>query len=213
MSWIRVAGQDPSLRNWGWSQGWLELDTGEVIIEKVGVINAKPLLGKQVRQNSKDLSASQQIYAGAIAAAQGAQAIFVEVPVGSQSSRAMASYGICVGVLGALRAQGIPFFEVTPTEVKLITGHGKQATKRQMIQWAYDQHHTANWPFQTQKGKTSIVESKAEHMADACAAIHAGIAGNEFQQMRTFLHAPHPNQMREILHANHAPAAAHRNGH
>lgn len=191
MSWIRVAGQDPSLRNWGWSQGWLELDTGEVIIDKVGVVNASVLEGKQVRQNSKDLSSAQQLYTGAMAAAEGAQAIFVEVPIGSQSARAMASYGICVGVLGALRGQGIPFFEVTPTEVKQITGHGKQATKRQMIQWAYDQHPAAPWPFQTQKGKTTIVESKAEHMADAVAAIHAGIQSSAFQQMRAFLHTPH----------------------
>ncbi len=204
MTQIRVVGLDPSLRNWGWSQGWFDLRTGELAIHQVGVVNTKPVDGKQVRQNSKDLEAARQLSLGVQEFLYGAQAVFAEVPVGSQSSRAMASYGICVGVLGALRAQGIPFFEVTPNEVKLITGHGKQATKRQMIQWAYDQHPSANWPFQTQKGKTTIVESKAEHMADSVAAIHAGIAGNEFQQLRAFLHAPNPTQMRDLLHANPA---------
>lgn len=204
MSWISVAGLDPSLRNWGWSYGWLELDTGEIVIKHVGVLNPVLPTGKQVRQNSKDLTSAQQLYAGAREAIQGAQAVFAEVPVGSQSARAMASYGICCGVLGGLRAQGIPFFEVTPGEVKQISGHGKKATKRQMIQWAYDQHPSADWPFQTQKGKTTIIESKAEHMADSVAAIHAGVAGNEFQQMRAFLHGSQPQQMRELLHANHA---------
>lgn len=47
----------------------------------------------------------------------------------------MASYGICVGVLGALRATGIPFFEVTPLKVKMASAGKKTATKLEMIQW------------------------------------------------------------------------------
>ena len=34
-----------------------------------------------------------------------AKAIFVEVPVGSQNARSMCSYGMCVGILGALLAK------------------------------------------------------------------------------------------------------------
>jgi hypothetical protein len=204
MAQIRIVAFDPSLRNWGAAGGYYDLATQRISVDTLSVLSATVPTGKQVRQNSKDLSSAQQLYAAAVQAAQGAQAIFVEVPIGSQSARAMASYGICVGVLGGLRAQGIPFFEVTPNEVKLITGLGKQATKRQVIQWAYDQHSSAPWPFQTKKGVTTIIEGKAEHMADAVGALYAGIAGNEFQQLRSFLNVPHSSENRTLSHANHS---------
>ena len=101
--------------------------------------------------------------------------------------RAMASYGICVGVLGALRGQGIPFFEMTPTEVKLAGFGKKTASKQEMITWAINEHPDAGWPTYTEKGKVRITESKAEHMADAVAAIHAGIASTPFKQLIVFL--------------------------
>lgn len=185
---IRVVGFDPSLRNWGIAKGvllhgknpWLHL-------EEVSVINPELPTGKQVRQNSLDLESAKQLCVAALAAAKGAQAIFVEVPVGSQSARAMASYGICVGVLGALRATGIPFFEVTPTEVKLASAGKKTATKLEMINWALKQHPEANWPKYKQNGIEKVSEAKAEHMADATAAIYAGLSCNSFQQMLPFM--------------------------
>ena len=95
----------------------------------------------------------------------------------------MASYGICVGVLGALRISGIPFFEVTPTEVKLASFGTKTATKEQMIQWATKKHPEAPWPTYKRAGEVLVSESKAEHMADATAAIYAGVKSQPFQQL------------------------------
>ena len=103
----------------------------------------------------------------------------------------MASYGICVGVLGALRATGIPFFEVTPTEVKMASTGKKTATKQEMIQWAMATHPEANWPVYKQNGELKVSEAKAEHMADATAAIYAGLSCNSFQQLLPFMQ---PNQ-------------------
>lgn len=184
---INVVGFDPSLRNWGIAQGQLTVGhPHSLVLQSVGVITPELTKGKQVRQNSIDLEAAKQLCAGALLAAQGAQAIFVEVPVGSQSARSMASYGICVGILGALRATGIPFFEVTPTEVKLAGAGKKTATKQEMIQWAMDLHPDAGWPTYKQNGKVLVTESKAEHMADATAAIYAGLASTSFQQMVPF---------------------------
>ena len=184
---LQVVGFDPSLRNWGVVRGLLTLgDKGGLVLQEVSVINPELPSGKQIRQNSLDLEAAKQLCAGALEAAKGAKAIFVEVPVGSQSARAMASYGICVGVLGALRATGIPFFEVTPTEVKLAGVGSKTATKEEMIHWAMETHPEANWPTFKRKGETLVVESKAEHMADATAAIYAGLATNAFQQAKAF---------------------------
>ena len=190
MSLLHVVGFDPSLRNWGIAKGIMTAEIpGRMEITHLEVIQPVLPTGKQVRQNSLDLESARQLCAQALAAAQGAHAIFVEVPIGSQSARAMASYGICVGVLGALRASGIPFFEVTPTEVKMISVGKKTATKSEMIQWAYNRHPEAKWPTYKQHGQDVISEAKAEHMADAVAAIHAGLASNQFQQTLPFLRA------------------------
>ena len=185
-----VVGFDPSLRNWGIAKGVLiPSQKMQLRIDWLDVIQPVLPTGKQVRQNSVDLESAKQLCEGAWKAAQGAHAIFVEVPVGSQSARAMASYGICVGVLGALRTSGVPFFEVTPTEVKLASAGKKTATKAEMIEWGVKQHPEAQWPTYLSNGTMKISEAKAEHMADAIAAIYAGIACNSFQQMLSFMKA------------------------
>lgn len=187
---FKVVGFDPSLRNWGIAQGEiLPGPSPSLHIVNLDVICPVLPTGKQVRQNSLDLESAKQLAEGALAAAKGAQAIFVEVPVGSQSARAMASYGVCVGVLGALRATGIPFFEVTPTEVKMASFGKKTATKLEMIGWATAQHPEANWPTYKQHGADVLSEAKAEHMADAIAAIYAGVRCNTFQQFLPLLKA------------------------
>lgn len=186
---LKVVGMDPSLRNWGLAMGTYELEIGKLTINKLCLTNPVLPTGKQVRQNSCDLEAALQLYRGAVAFATGAQAVFVEVPVGSQSARAMASYGICCGVLGALRANNIPFFEVTPTEVKLAGPGIKTATKQEMISWAMANHPEAHWPTYMQNGERQVSEAKAEHLADAVAAIYAGIQLNAFKQMLPFLAA------------------------
>lgn len=180
---IKVTGYDPSLRNWGMASGVYDTETGAIALSSIAVCQPVLHKGKQVRQNSEDLDAANQLAAAAIAYAKGAQAIFVEVPVGSQSSRAMASYGVCVGVLGALRAMGILFIEVTPTEVKMASFGKPTASKKEMIDWAMTKYPSAGWPMQTEKGVTTPIASKAEHMADATAAIEAGIRTNVFKQM------------------------------
>lgn len=186
---LKVVGFDPSLRNWGLAVGTYDVGAKKLLVDHLDIICPALPTGKQVRQNSLDLIASNQLFMEALAAAKGAHAVFVEVPHGSQSSRAMASYGICVGVLGSLRASGVPFFEVNASEVKLATGLKKDASKKEMIAWATVNHQEANWPTYTRDGATMISEAKAEHMADAVAAIRAGIRLNGFQQMLAMMAA------------------------
>lgn len=189
MSVIRVVGQDPSLNNWGLAAGFLNLKTMSLTIDTLDVTQPVKLEGKQVRQNSTDVDVARQLFEGARTVCKDAQMGFVEVPVGSKSARAMASYGICAGVLGSLRATGIPFFEVTPTEVKLAAAGKKTATKSEMIAWALAQHPEAPWPMRKMKGVMVPIEGQAEHMADAIAAIYAGINTAEFQRVASFLKA------------------------
>lgn len=175
---IPVVGFDPSLRNWGIAESMLDLDTGYLDTPVLSIVETVDLTGKQVRNNSNDLHIAEQLAKGAIPAAKRAKAIFVEVPVGSQSARAMASYGVCVGVLGAIRSLGIPLIEVTPTEVKVAFTGKKTATKEEMIAEALKLYPQANFP--NQRGR---VTAKAEHVADAIAAIHAGVNTPMFQNL------------------------------
>lgn len=179
---IPVVGFDPSLRNWGIAEAQLDLDTGILDTPSLSLVQPKDPEGKQVRQNSKDLHLAEQLAKRVMEVSSQAKAVFVEVPVGSQSARAMASYALCVGVLGAVRAMGIPLIEVTPTESKRIFTGNKVATKREMIEQAIEYYPEANFPMH--RGR---VADKAEHVADAIAAIHAGVQTPMFQNlMRLF---------------------------
>lgn len=183
MAELKVVGFDPSLRHWGIASGVLDLTTQSLEINYVDVLEPAYDTGKKVRQNSKDLQSAEQLCTGAWAAIKGADALFVEVPHGSQSSRSMASYGICVGVLGALRTSGVPFYELTEREVKLGTLGKTKATKAEMIEWATEKWPSAPWSTHKKNGEIKLTESKVEHQADAVATIHAGIQHPTFQQV------------------------------
>lgn len=176
-------GFDPSLSNWGIAQAMLDVTTGVLDTPVLTTVSPDELTSKSVRVNSKDLHRAEQLAIPVLAAARAAKAIFVEVPVGSQSARAMASYGACIGILAVLRAEGLPLIEVTPTEVKVALTGNKSATKEQMISSAQSWYPAAIFP--SHNGKIS--KAKAEHVADAIGAIHAGAVTPMFQNlMRLF---------------------------
>lgn len=183
---IPVLGMDPSLRNWGLASANFDPATGLLYDLTLSVIQPKETTGKQVRKNSKDLEIARLLSEGLVAPVRAAKVIFVEVPVGSQSSRAMASYGVCVGILGALQAQGFQIIEVTASEVKkAMTGY-KEASKNDMIAASLARYPLTNWPLQK---NGEVVSSKAEHMADAIGAINAGIKLPTFQNLLRLLAA------------------------
>jgi len=175
---IPVVGFDPSLSAWGIAKGELDLTTGFLDAPFLQVLEPERNTHKQVRQNSKDLYVAKQLAEAAFPYARGAKAIFVEVPVGSQSARAMASYGVCVGILGSMLADGIQLIEVTATEVKRALTGNSNATKAEMIAQALRLYPEANFP--THRGKVTL---SAEHVADALGAIHAGVNTPLFQNL------------------------------
>lgn len=187
MTNIIITGFDPSLRNWGYAVGHFCVETRKLIIPFLGVIQPVLPTGKQVRQNSLDIEASKQLMDGCLANSKGAAIVFAEAPVGSQSARAMLSVGVCMGIIGALKCLRIPIIEITPTEVKVAAVGTKTATKHEMIAWATKQHPEANWPMVKRNGVLVISEAKAEHMADAIAAIYAGLKTTEFQLLERSL--------------------------
>ncbi|QIW87275.1 holliday junction resolvase [Agrobacterium phage OLIVR1] len=130
---IPVLGMDPSLTNWGLASVELNLTTGIPTTPFLQLIEPKDLAGKNIRVNSNDLWRAEQLAQVVLPACQKAKVIFAEVPVGSQSARAMASYGICVGIMSVIRAVGIQIIEVAAIDSKKALTGKATATK----QWEY----------------------------------------------------------------------------
>ncbi len=177
---IPVLGMDPSLRHWGLLEANLNLSDG-ILTDPIGsIVEPIDLVGKNIRVNSNDLHLAQMLGEGVIPAVMRAKAIFVECPVGSQSARAMASYGIIIGLLGAIRASGFTLIEVSATESKRIFTGNPNATKKQMITKLIELYPNLELPRGQKKG---TVGDKAEHIADAMAAIHTGVVTPTFQTL------------------------------
>ena len=190
MSKIRVCGFDPSLRNWGIAVADLDLESGLLDVPTLSIVQPRDEKSKQVRKNSKDLALAKELFDGAYEVAKTCKVVFVEVPVGSQNARSMASYGVCVGVLGSLAGLGVNIIEVSPEENKKALTGIKYATKEAMISAAMTEYPTANWPRQERNGATfkkGDLKAEAEHVADAIGAIHAGCATPTFQTLLKLL--------------------------
>lgn len=176
---MNIVGVDPSLRNFGIVNAILDTDTLEFEVTSMKLVesedNAKK--AKTVRKNSDDLRRARLLHEGFQLACQGASFAFVEVPVGSQSARAMASYGICIGVLASCP---ISMIQVTPTEVKLAMTGEKTATKDEMIEAAVKAHPGAKWLTRKSGGQLALLAAN-EHLADATGAIMAGIRTDDFK--------------------------------
>jgi len=173
---MKVLGVDPALKNVGISSGFLNLENMSFSIDRVDLFKTEPSKSKTTRKNSDDLERCRVLYQGLSNAAAGAEIAFVEMPVGSQSARAMMSYGACMMLIATLR---IPVIELTPREVKVAATGDANATKREMIDWAFNKMPDAEgWRV---KGKRLIDEN--EHMADAIGAINAGLSNPEFQAL------------------------------
>ena len=180
---LKIVGLDPSMSNFGMVEANLCPTSG--VLSNVNLFlceNPPEPKNKQVRQNSMDLERARKLYEALTQTVKGADLVFVEIPVGSQSARAMASYGMCIGLLASI---DIPLIQVTPSEVKLAGAGTKTATKAEMIQWATNKHPEANWLTAKTKGVTRFVD-KNEHLADALAAIYAGMRTDEFKRAKAF---------------------------
>lgn len=182
---MKIVGIDPSLRNFGIVVAELDIETMEFKILDMRLVESEDdaKKAKTVRKNSDDLRRAKLLHEGMIEMCKGASIAFVEVPVGSQSARAMASYGICIGVLAACP---IPMIQLTPTEVKLAMTGEKTATKDEMIEAAVAAHPEAKWMTRKVKGEISLIASN-EHLADATGAITAGLLTNEFKGMLSMM--------------------------
>lgn len=187
---MRIAGIDPSLNNFGLSKGTLVFEGSNPVdfqLEDLLLQESKAdkTNKKVVRKNSDDLERARKLHQAMQAFIADVDLVMVEVPVGSQSARSMASYGICIGILSSVDK---PMIQVTPTEVKLAACGTKTASKAEMIDWATNQFPDANWLRHKSKGEM-VLGNKNEHLADSVAAIIAGVNTDTFKQMGAFFKA------------------------
>lgn len=182
---LNIVGIDPALRNFGIVRAELDLTTMDFKVTGMRLVESEDQAkkAKTVRKNSDDLRRARLLHEGFMSACRFADFAFVEVPVGSQSARAMASYGICIGVLAACP---IPMIQVTPTEVKLAGTGIKSATKDEMIEAAVAAHPYAPWMTRKLKGEVKLLNDN-EHLADALFAIVAGLKTDEFRTATAML--------------------------
>jgi hypothetical protein len=176
-----IVGLDPSLRNFGMMKCMLDSSGLHYISHRL--IQPEINKGKQVRKNSSDLERARMLYLELRSFLVGVDIVCVEIPVGSQSARSMASYGICIGVLSSIEQ---PLIQVTPSEVKLATGQTKNASKAEMITWAVNNYPDIPWMTKTQKGVTTYIADN-EHLADALAALIAGTKTDTFKLSQQLL--------------------------
>lgn len=187
MAILKVVGIDPSMRNFGFVKGTIDLndDNYALTIERLELVTTEidKETKKVVRKNSDDLQRARKLHQAVQQFVGDANMVFAEIPVGSQSARAMASYGICLGVLASIKK---PLVQLTPTEVKLAAVGDKNASKEDMIAWATSAYPDANWLRTKRNGVVSFSKNN-EHLADAVATIHAGILSDQFIQAVSIL--------------------------
>lgn len=183
---LKIVGLDPSMSNFGIAVGTVDLDTNTVNIKRFELAETKAGGNKKtVRVNSDDLRRSSEIWKKAKPIVEDAHIVFCELPVGSQSSRAQTSYGICIGILACIEK---PLIQLTPNEIKHYVGGRLSVSKEDIIDWAVGTHPDAPWLRHKVKGELKLT-SKNEHLADAVAAIHAGMETDQFKQLVSMMKA------------------------
>lgn len=180
---VRVVGQDPSMNNWGLVAADVDFDNDCKIevVEMLVVTNLKKNIkqNKTVRRSTLDLERTRDLskeVQGFIAKHE-PKFTMIEVPHGSQNATSMKGYGICLGILGSIR---VPMIQLTEGECKIHAVNKKSASKAEMIDWAMSHYPDAGWKMRKSKGEMVSVDGYNEHLADALAALEAGLYTDQF---------------------------------
>ena len=165
---IQVVGFDPAFANWGSVQAYYDAVSSAVVVTDMQLCQTKKSPSKGLYKKVDDFERAKVLADFAQKEAMGGSVIFSEMPTGTQSANAAWGLGTAMGVL-------------TVNEVKDVVGV-KKPSKRDMIEWASAMHPYAGWQTVNRKGE-KVLTNKNEHLADAIAVIHAGVRGEQFQQM------------------------------
>ena len=179
---IKFLSIDSSLANTGIAVG--TTDGNKTDIEYIGLITTEKDKSKKIRASSDTISRCKKTYytVHSIIDNYKPDVVFIETPSGSQNSSAMKSYGSTCMLIASIRPNPI---QVTPNEVKEASVGKKTASKKEMIDWAYNLYPNVAWD----KNKDGSLKNKNEHMADAIAITYAGIKTEDFGRVKEFINA------------------------
>lgn len=181
MNIVKAVGFDPSMQNLGIVQGHIDLTDNSFTPERLRNVRTEAEKSKAVRKNSSDLARAKILIKAMQEACRGAGLAFAELPVGSKSARAMASYGMSLGVIAACP---LPLIQVLPVDSKLHVIGRKDASKQEIIDWARAKFPEVQdqWLTYKKRGEVHYSEAHNEHIADAIAAVETGIASDQFSE-------------------------------
>ena len=167
-------------------RSWIDIDTLEIWPEWLSLISTKPDSKKTIRKTSDDLRRARELHRGVeLALGSDTDMVISETTFFSKSSSAMKSAGISLGVLGSLK---VPLIEITAMDSKVEMTGVKTADKKAMINAAVKLYPDLNW-LRDRKGK---LVNDNEHLADAVAAIHAGVKSSQFLDALAIYRAARP---------------------
>lgn len=191
---IRIMGIDPSLRNTGIAVADYNIITGVLDVIHLGIVKTEKFAGGvAVRATSDDLRCARAIVGGLRQCVTDYNPVMAvtEISSFSQSARGMFTNGVCCGVIASMK---IPIIEVNALEVKSAAGGVKTSSKQFMIEWAVSKWPNAGWFTRKFKGKVELTNDN-EHVADACAAIAAGLLTPQFSQAVEMMKAIHGDRI------------------
>ncbi len=167
---IRILGQDPAFSNYGLAMVDVDVETKELHPVWIDLVETKKTTAKSVRVSSDKLHRGRQISEAVRKAESHCNLIAAEIPSGAQSASAANALGIALGIVcGHTR----PLIEVTAAEAKKVATGYSDASKGDMVAWAYEQWPDLNWAKGRSKDMPEGLANKNEHMADALAIVKA----------------------------------------
>ena len=170
---LRAVGVDPAFNNSGFCRGFIESGVGGgrlFVPSSIHLAQTKPAKAKSIKKSADDFARAQYLAEEIRAHTAGADVVFVEMPTGSRSARAAKTLGIAVGCLTGIES---PIVSVSALQGKLALTGQRHASKAEMIEAAKARNPELEW--------TGTL--KDEHMADALAAVLAGMQTAQFFDM------------------------------
>lgn len=177
---INIVGFDPSMSNFGCCNAAVDIDTLEITVTNLTLFKTESEAKKGVIKQSDDLRRAREVRQGMLSVCNGMALAVSEIPFCDPNGYASANFnsGLVTGVLASLE---LPLIQVFPADVKIAAVGHRHAAKGEMVEWALKKHPEAPWITRKLKGK--LVPTKAnEHLADALAAIYAGVRTQQFKQ-------------------------------